>query len=254
MAIGDFLYTKDTIWAEERVPVDNCAICRDALASKAKVTKLACNHFFCSEEIDNWKQARANPKCPICSQTITDRLVRLENTYQNGETQPCNIFKREVNSIYTLRHTVLKKIMENPVFRIAVVPFNLLHWAVYGITIAIAEVIKKISIAIDGLLAATGLLIAAAVALPLSPFLALYIFGKMDPNLSDDQRAEIRKQRFQRVLKTVACIVMPLVGLLAAAWLKCYRPAANYIASKIVLPMPQHTPKSIWNNSLIQHS
>jgi hypothetical protein len=260
MAIGNILYTKQVIWAEERVPIDDCAICRDPLARKEQITKLVCNHFFCNEDIDRFialkKQAQANPNCPLCARPIGDRLIRLQRTPAHGVANgaPFHVFKKENGTVHLLRFATLKKILDSPISKAAGILFNVLHWAIYGISVALSEVIKKVLIAVDGILIGVGVLIAAVMALPFSPFISLYIFAKIDPNLPPDRQREIRYQRFQRVVKAISCIVMPFVGILAAAWLKCYRPAVNFLANKIALPKPIHTPKSICNNSLSQPS
>ena len=45
-----------------------CSICLDEFKDEKKVSKTSCNHFYCSDCIDDW--IKNNNSCPLCRETV----------------------------------------------------------------------------------------------------------------------------------------------------------------------------------------
>lgn len=57
------------IKVDEKEIVDkNCSICLDDFINYNKVSKLVCNHFFCTTCIKKW--LKINKKCPMCKHEL----------------------------------------------------------------------------------------------------------------------------------------------------------------------------------------
>ena len=53
---------------ENEINDKNCSICLDDFINYNKVSKLVCNHFFCTNCIKKW--LKINKKCPLCKHEL----------------------------------------------------------------------------------------------------------------------------------------------------------------------------------------
>lgn len=232
-----------------------CPVMYEPLAKYDRIVRLSCTHLFSSEAIRNTIQAEANrkdgPKCPVCRRKIGQQFDRLKRTDQEivQKDQTVRIFRKCEGVEYVLRSAKLKKIVQTHLFRIIAVPFNALHWAAYGISRVLAEIIKHVCYAVDGILIALGVLLASAIILPLSPLIVLAAKVRFaNGNVIFDP---VRSEATFMALFVLCAPITAIGAIILFSWGYCYRTSVLEVARTIAMDKPSNTPSSILRNSLV---
>lgn len=250
----------------------------DPFSQLDTLSQLACKHRFKPETISGLVSPETVlgavniPRCPMCRTFIDERSIKhlesiksifnsenieefhkitlydeesgkehvedvkiIKECDSNGKKK---IFKRFVwiKSQQDLK-PIPKCIMTSFVFKIFVTPFNCLHWGSY----ALLRLATKIGVISNSIFAGIGVAVIFLTAFVISPLVVPFSIN-CDPAYGGFLN-------FRRVIQNSCLVAMMIliVPLLCGVGLHL----VTHKLDKVVIQLkPQHTPKSIWQNSL----